>query len=650
MPRGKEMDRGFEKLYQPIAVGNLVLKHRMIMAPMMKIFGAENGELTQSVIDYYRARAKGGAALITTGLLEVLGRNIERYPRIDDDKYVPGLRRLAETIHSEGVPIVVQLHHGGSSAGDPVSPSGVPCLTAGQEILQSRAMSLEEIEEIKELFVQAALRVKLAGCDGVAPHGAATYLLQQFFSPRMNLRTDLYGGSLENRMRLPLEIVRGIRKRCGPEFVIGYAMVVDELSPGGIVLEDSLRFAIALEKEGVDYIDVRAGTHESFAVMESGRGHSNHQPRTGIWEYSEPVKKVLKIPVFCSTSGCYDPALWEEALEKGKADVISLAKPVICDPDMPKKVLEGRLEDIRQCILCIECLGYGARGCSLNAEVGREGEYSIERANNPKKVLVAGGGPGGLEAARVAALRGHNVTVMDKEAEAGGNLRIIGLCKGNDLLLNFRDWLIRQCIKAGVRVELGKEVTPQVVRQANPDVVIAATGAPVPVIPPIPGIQKSHVVTAVDVITGKVPVGKNVVVIGGGRVGVDTAYTIAAKGLAGHVTIVEPFPVSALAYDMSILCRTYMLFVLLPKYGVQGLTGMRIEEITDREVMVVDREGKRQKIKGDSVVIALGYRPNMNLYESLRGENIELYAVGDCEKARSIADAVDEGARVARQI
>jgi NADPH-dependent 2,4-dienoyl-CoA reductase/sulfur reductase-like enzyme len=451
-------------------------------------------------------------------------------------------------------------------------------------------------------------------------------------------------------MRLPLEIVRGIRERCGPEFVIGYAMVVDELSPGGIVLEDSLRFAIALEREGVDYIDVRAGTHESFAVTESGRGHSNHQPRTGIWDYSEPVKKVLKIPVFCSTSGCYNPALWEEALEKGQADVISLAKPLICDPDTPKKVLEGRLEDVRPCILCIECLGYGARGCSLNPEVGREREYAIKRANNSKKVLVAGGGPGGLEAARVAALRGHKVTVMDKEVEAGGNLRIIGLCKGNDLLLNFRDWLIRQCIKAGVKIELGREVTPQVVRQAKPDVVIVATGAPSPVIPPIPGIRKSHVVTAVDVIAGRVSVGRNVVVIGGSRAGVDTAYTIAARGLAEQVTIVEPFPVPALAYDMSILCRTYMLFVLLPKYGVQGLTGLRIEEITDKEVVGVDRDGKRQKIRGDTVVIALGYRPNTDLYEALRAENMELYSIGDCERARSVADAVDEGARVARQI
>jgi 2,4-dienoyl-CoA reductase-like NADH-dependent reductase (Old Yellow Enzyme family)/thioredoxin reductase len=644
------MDQKTGMLSQPITVGNLVLKHRMIMAPMMKIFGEETGEITQRVIDYYSARAKGGAALITTGLFEVLGRNIERYPRIDDDQFLPGIRRLVDTIHSDGVPIVMQLHHGGSSAGEPISPSGVPCLTAGQEIMQARAMTLGEIEEIRELFIKAALRAKRAGCDGVAPHGAATYLLQQFFSPRMNIRSDRYGGSLENRMRLPLEIVRGIRQQCGPEFVIGYAMVVDELMKGGIVLEDSVQFALALEKEGVNYIDVRAGTHESFAVTERGTGHSNHQARTGIWEYAEPLKKVLGVPVFCSTSGCYDPLLWEKALAQGQADVISIGKPVICDPDLPKKVLEGRRDDIRQCLLCINCLGYGARGCDLNAEVGREREYAIKQAQHSKRVWVIGGGPAGLEAARVAALRGHGVTVADKDPEPGGKLKVVGLCKGNDVYVNFRDWLVRQCDKAGVTFELNREVTPAVIREYKPEVVIVATGAPLPVLPPIPGIEKRHVVTAVDVLAGKAPVGKNVVVLGGNRIGVDTAYTIAAKRLADKVTIIEPSPAPVLAYDMSILCRTYMVFVLLPKYGVQGVTGMRIEEIADREIVMSDRRGKKEKMKADTVVIALGYRPNMSLYESLKSENVELYAVGDCEKARCVADAVYDGAYVGRRI
>ena len=264
--------------------------------------------------------------------------------------------------------------------------------------------------------------------------------------------------------------------------------------------------------------------------------------------------------------------------------------------------------------------------------------------------MVAGAGPGGLEAARVAALRGHQVTVMEKKSELGGSLLIVGLSEGHDLYLKFRDWIIGQCTKAGVKFELSKEVTPKVIKETKPDVVIVATGAPIPVIPPIPGIKKSHVVTPFDVLTGKTPVRKNVVVIGGGLIGVNTAYTIAARGLAESVTIVEPWPVPELAYDMPLLNRMYMLMVLLPKYGVQGLTGMRIEEVTDREVVVVSRKGKKHKIKADTVVIALGYSPDMSLYETLRGENAELYAIGDCVRTRKVSEVVHEGAELARQI
>jgi 2,4-dienoyl-CoA reductase-like NADH-dependent reductase (Old Yellow Enzyme family)/thioredoxin reductase len=645
---------GFEILRQPIAVGNLVLKHRMTMAPMDAL-RAERGYITQGLIDYYSARAKGGAALIMVQIATVDGRHLEgAEPRIYDDCYIPGLQRLSEAIHSDGVPVIVQLHHAGPISINPISPSGTPCLTHGGRIIKPASMSLEQIEETRELYIEAAVRAGKAGFDGVEVHGATGYLLQNFISPRLNKRTDRYGGSPENRMRLQLEIVRGIREKCGPEFVVGYGLVADDLLPDGTTLEDSVPFAVALEKEGADFVDIRAGTHETLTMAERATAHSKLQSRAGLWEYSEAFKKVLKIPVFCAASGCYDPVLWKEALEKGRADVVQLAKSLICDPDLPKKVLEGRIEDIRTCLICGYCLECRLRGqdvsCAINLEVGKEGEYAIKRVPDPKKVLVAGGGPGGLEAGRVAALRGHKVTVMEKAAELGGNLRILSLCLGNDLYMNYRDWLVRQCTRAGVKFELGREVTPQVVKKDKPDVVIVATGAPVPVIPPIPGIDKPHVVTPEDVLTGKASVGKNVVVIGGGLIGVDTAYTIAAKGWAESVNIIEPLRVPVLGYDIDLFNRTYLMMAVLPKYKVNGFTGMRIEEITDREVAVVDREGKRQKIKADTVVVALGYSPNMGLYEALRGESLELYAIGDCEKARYVAEAVHEGSLVARQI
>ena len=646
----------FEIICKPITVGRLTLKNRMIMTPMDAL-RTNNGEITQELIDYYVARARGGLALIIVQIAGVDSRHLEAradQPRIYDDSYIPGFRKLAEAIHNENVPAILQLHHAGPVSCDPVSPSGVPCLTLGGGIIKPRIMSIEQIEETRERYIEGAVRAKKAGFDGVELHGASCYLLQNFISPRINKRTDKYGGSLENRMRLPLEITQGVREKCGPEFVVGYGLVAHDLMPDGIGLEESVPFAIALEQVGIDFVDIRVGTQETLTISEKATAHSKHQSKSGIWDYAEPFKHAVKVPVFCGTSGCYDPALWEEALVKGKTDVIQIGKPLICDPDLPKKVIEGNIVDIRTCLLCGYCLECRWKGqnvaCAINLEMGKEREYAIKQAPVAKKLVVVGAGPGGLEAARVAALRGHKVTVIEKKSEPGGNLKIIGHSMGNDCYINYCDWLIRQCTNAGVKFKLNTEVTLKVIREAKPDVVIVATGAPVPVFPPIPGINKPHVVTPVDILTGKSTVGENVVVIGGNLAGVETAYTIAAKGMAQSVKIIEPLRVPVLAYDMDTFNRTYMLMTLLPKYGVDGFKGMGIQEITDKDVVVIDSEGKKQKIKSDTVVIALGYSPNMGLYETLRGDSLELYAIGDCEKARAVAEAVREGSYIARQI
>jgi len=302
-------------------------------------------------------------------------------------------------------------------------------------------MTLEQIEETRELYIEGAVRAKKAGFDGVELHGASCYLLQNFISPRINKRTDKYGGSLENRMRLPLEIAIGVRQKCGPEFIIGYGLVAHDLMPDGIGLEESVPFAIALEQAGIDFVDIRVGTQETLTVSEQATAHSKHQSKSGIWDYSEPFKKAVKVPVFCGTSGCYDPVLWEEALVQGKTDVIQIGKALICDPELPKKVIEGNIADIRTCLLCGYCLECRWKGqnvaCAINLEMGKEREYAIKQAPVAKKLVVVGAGPGGLEAARVAALRGHKVTVMEKKSELGGNLRIIGHSMGNDCYINY---------------------------------------------------------------------------------------------------------------------------------------------------------------------------------------------------------------------
>lgn len=648
----------FKFLTQPIKLGSLQLAHRMTLGPMWTRLSSIHGEVTQELIDHYVAIARGGAAMVMIESTTPDGRYGWHEPtlQLDDSLFMPSFSRLIRSIQLTGVPVLVQITHVGAFSRNPVSPSGIPSvMLGGKGMVSPRAMTLAEVEETRDRFIATAVRLKQIGCQGVEVHGATAYLLHQFVSPLNNQRTDKYGGSVENRNRLPLEIVKGIRRECGPDFVIGYTVVADEFLPGGVTYESSIPFAKALEREGVDFIDVSLGTYASMATSERVPGRTKYCPLRGEWEHSRVFKKEVKVPVFGRAQGDYDPASWEKHLAAGDVDIIQIARALLCDPELPKKVVEGRLSDIRGCTICAYCYDNGPLGhdqivCAINSEAGRRRDAAVIRAPERKRVLVVGGGPGGLEAARVAAERGHEVTLMDKEKELGGKLRFLALCANSDAYKAFYEWQVRQCQKAGVKFELGKEATPAVIAGASPDAVVIAAGASGRIMPDIPGISKPFVITPEDMLTGKKPLGKKVVVLGGNNIGVDVAYTIAQKHLAEDVTIIEPQAVPYIGYDMGTMSVAILTMTLLPQLRVQALTGTRIEEVTNDGLSIIDIEGKKRKIKADSIVLALGYVAEHSLYEALSGKVKKIYTVGDYLKARKLWCAVHEGAYAARQI
>jgi len=644
----------YSKLLEPGKIGKLDLRNRIVMAPMGTCLGGVHGEVTARLVGWYSERAKGGAGLICVEdtlvtAPEEYGMEIAGQLRIDHHNLIPGLSELTESVHKFGAKISCQLNYPAAGI-DPKLVPGVQGRTPSvfsytglYGPVTSVELKIEEIQYLVHAYSEAALRAKTAGFDAVellAYHSGVSCFLSRY----TNKRTDHYGGKLEGRMRFPKEVIAEIKEKLGEDFPLIVRMPADEFVPDGITVEEAKEIAKGFEECGVDAISLCSGTYGTSPSLSFGASFPCYQRKGFLASYAAEIKKVVKVPTIV-VGALHFFELAEQILQENKADFVAIGRGLIADPELPKKLMEGRPEDVRRCIRCNECvsrvIAYLPVSCTVNVSAGMEKQYKLEKAEKKRNVLVVGGGPGGMEAARVAALRGHNVRLLEKGERLGGNLLPASVPEFKEELRYLLEWFTRQLEKLDVRVVLNKDVTKDVIGEIKPDAVIIATGAK-PVAPEIPGIEKG--INVIDLLLKRTEVGETVVIAGGGLVGCETALYLAEKGK--DVTIVEMK--EDILLESNPIVKASLMEKLVEK-GIKWFTNIKLDKITEEGAVGVDRDWQDRFFPGD-VVLALGFDSDISLLESLGKEIGQIYGIGDCVKPRTIREAIHEGFHVANQI
>lgn len=645
----------YPHLFSPIKIGETTVKNRIFMPPISTNL-ADKGYVTEELIQHYTARAKGGVGLIITEVttVEPVYTYLPGDMSICDDSYIPGWKKLTDSVHQYGAKILPQLFHPAYMAfpipGTPrfIAPSNVGPYYAKEA---PRAVTVEELKVIIRQFGEAAGRVKQAGGDGVEIHAAHAHgLLGGFLSPLYNKRTDEYGGDLDGRLRLTLEVVKEVRKVCGKDFIIDVRISGDEYTDGGLNLNDAVYVSKQLEKAGVDFLHVSGGT----TIM---RGSSIPAPGTPMGSHvkmAEEIKKYVTIPV-ATVGRITEPWIAEELIANDRADICMIGRANLCDPDFVTKAEQGQSDDIRPCIGCLRCLNgimFGNRvACTVNPSLELENEENIKEASTKKNVLVIGGGPAGMEAAYVAKKRGHHVVLCEKEETLGGLVRLAAVPIAKQDLTRLIKYMARKLQQAQVEVRLNCTVTEEMLKTEFKDYeVIAGTGATPIVIKPFTTFKQW--MTADDILAGKAFPGRKIVIIGGGSVGCETADYLAPLvndlfPKNREITILEMM--SGVMLNESGPGRSLLVQRMMKK-GVEMICSAKVERVEEDKIYY-SKDGQEYCIDdADTLVFAAGYKIDKHLEETLKSCNINYHMVGDAEKLGNIKDAVRRGYEVAKDL
>lgn len=641
------MSNLFPHLFSPAKVGNLELKNRVCKAPQSSGMNNMDGTVSERAIRYYRDQAAGGAGMIIVEYAyvdDIGAKSAHCHLGISSNEHIPGLAWLAENIREMGSVPAIQIEHCGRQKFLGTQPIKAPSAIAWPKLYADhgleavpQVLTIPEIHEIVKCFGDAALRAKKAGFELVEIHGAHGYLLTNFFSPTTNHRTDMYGGTLENRARIYLDILEDVRRKVGPDYPVTIRLSGSDYEPDGFGIEDTIYLAKELEKRGIDGIDVSGGDHHTMIHQVSPMAI---EVCHNVWA-AEALKKEVSVPIMASGSITL-PEYAEDIIQSGKGDFVVLGRPLWADPEWPKKAMEDRPEDIRPCIRCNEgCLQrtffeYKAITCALNPVISREGELKIHPAEQKKRVAVVGGGAAGMEAARVAKLRGHDVTLFEEKDRMGGLLNEAAAPEFKADIRPFQKYLETQMEKLSIPI-VHKHVGAANLQDF--DVVVSATGS-VPLKPNIPGADKAIAMDALEAInTGKA--GARVAVIGGGLVGTETALDLAENG--HQVTVVEMLP-----QIMNDVAATDFLAYSerIAKTDMKVLTDTRLEEVTDTGVVISNKKQGVFALEADTVILALGFCSCQSLYEELKAAGKEVYLIGDAVKPGKIMDAIHTAYRV----